>query len=209
MPRASYSGFLLVLEGIDGAGKSTLGKKLATYCGSRGLACTMSREPTDGPHGRALRESAVRGRLPLDEELELFLKDRAEHVNEVIVPALARGEIVILDRYYFSNAAYQGARGADPAEIVARNEEFAPAPDLVLLLDLDAPDGRQRILRRGDQPDDFEAINYLAKVRAIFLALPHPAIRRIDGARPAELVLEESTALLEAALLETGILPQV
>ena len=133
----SHPGFLLVLEGIDGAGKSTLQRQLAAWCRERGRTVVTSREPTDGPHGTALRQSAKTGRLSPEAELDLFLKDRAEHAAILIRPALARGEIVVLDRYYFSTAAYQGARGLDVPAIIAANEEFAPIPDLVLLLDID------------------------------------------------------------------------
>src|SRR6266550_1777 len=118
MSQSPPPGFLLVLEGIDGAGKSTLLHKLAEYCAGRGLAVVVSKEPTDGPWGRKLRESAQSGRLSLEEELELFLKDRAEHVKGLILPALSEGKVVLLDRYYLSTAAYQGARGADPVRIL-------------------------------------------------------------------------------------------
>ena len=82
-------GFLLVIEGIDGAGKSTLQRGLAAWCREGGRTVLTSREPTDGPHGRALRESARTGRLSIDAELDLFLKDRREHVDTLIAPALA------------------------------------------------------------------------------------------------------------------------
>jgi dTMP kinase len=205
MQRANHPGFLLVVEGIDGAGKSTLGRRLAAHVKARGLTPVVSREPTDGPHGTALRQSAKTGRLSLVDELDLFLKDRAEHVATLIRPALARGEIVILDRYYLSTAAYQGARGADPAEIISRNEAFAPRPDLVLLLDIDPLGGTGRILRRGDQPDDFEAVTYLAKVRDIFLSLPQPFIRRINAARSVDEVFGDAARMLDEALAEVGL----
>ena len=198
-------GFLLILEGIDGAGKSTLLRGLAAHLRARGLTVTTSREPTDGPHGTALRHSARTGRLSLADELDLFLKDRAEHVTTLIQPALQRGEVVILDRYYLSTAAYQGARGADPAEIIARNEAFAPQPDLVLLLDIDPLGGTGRILHRGDQPDDFEAVTYLAKVRDIFLSLPQPFIRRINASRPVEEVFGSAARILDDELIAAGI----
>jgi dTMP kinase len=206
MHRPNAPGFLLVLEGIDGAGKSTLGRSLAAHLRSRGLAVVTSREPTDGPYGSALRQSAKTGRLSLGDELDLFLKDRAQHVKELVTPALERGEVVILDRYYISTAAYQGARGADPQQVIAMNEVFAPRPDLVLLLDIDPLGGTGRILRRGDQPDDFEAVTYLAKVREIFLSLPQPFIRRLDAALPQDEVFGHAARELDAALLEAGLI---
>lgn len=205
MQRPNHPGFLLVIEGIDGSGKSTLARALAAHLQARGLAVAVSREPTDGPHGTALRQTAKTGRLPLEAELDLFLKDRAEHVEKVIGPALARGAIVILDRYYFSTAAYQGARGADPAEIIARNETFAPVPDLVLLLDIDPLGGTGRILRRGDQPDDFEGVNYLARVREIFRGLPQPFIRSLDASHSADEIFGAAVRLLDEALHAAAI----
>jgi dTMP kinase len=175
-------------------------KALAEHCRSRGLTVTQSREPTSGQWGALLRQSAQTGRLPLDEELELFLNDRAEHVKTLIAPALDRGEVVILDRYYLSTAAYQGARGADPEEILRRNEEFAPKPDLVLLLDFDPAAGLERIRARGDRPDDFEAEQALIAVRQIFLSLQRPFIQRIDAARSADEVRTACIAALDEAL---------
>ena len=194
-------GFLLVLEGIDGSGKSTLIRQLAAWLRESGREVITSREPTDGPHGTALRQSAKRGRLSIQDELDLFQKDRAEHVESLIAPALDRGAVVILDRYYFSTAAYQGARGRDPDAIIAANEKFAPLPDLVLLLDLDPAIGSTRIQRRGDAPDDFEALDYQREVRRIFLSLDRPFIRRIDAAHSAKEVFAQSRALLEPLLL--------
>lgn len=200
MSRPNHPGFLLVIEGIDGAGKSTVGRRLAEWLRGSGLRCVVSREPTDGPHGRALRQSAKMGRLALDDELDLFLKDRAEHVETLIRPALRRGDVVILDRYYFSTAAYQGARGGDPETIIARNEAFAPAPDLVLLLDVDPRHGTGRIIQRGDAPDEFEALNYLKKVREIFRALAAPSIQRIDAAQAVEVVVAKCSEIVATEL---------
>ena len=195
-----HPGFLLVIEGIDGAGKSTLQRQLAAWCREHGLRTATSREPTDGPHGRALRESARAGRLAIDQELDLFLKDRREHVDALIIPALTRGEVVILDRYYFSTAAYQGARGLDPGTIIASNETFAPTPDLVLLLDVDPIAGHARIGQRSGAPDDFEGAAYLTEVRRIFLSLDRPFIKRIDASREPIAVSNDATSYLAEAL---------
>lgn len=191
-------GFLLVIEGIDGAGKSTLARALAAWLRERGRTVIVDREPTDGPHGRALRESAKTGRLSAQAELNLFVKDRQQHVAEVIAPALERGDVVMLDRYYFSTAAYQGARGLDSAKIIAENEAFAPVPDLVLLLDLEPAAGHQRIDARGQGRDDFEGGDYLAEVRRIFLSMDRPFIHRLNAGRAPGEVLRAAVAILEA-----------
>ena len=164
-------GFLVAVEGIDGAGKTSIASLLAQWCGERGLDCTISKEPTGLRWGTELRESARAGRLPLEREIELFVLDRKDHVVRSIQPALREENIVILDRYYWSSAAYQGARGANYDEIIAMNEAFAPRPDLVLVLDLDVDAGLGRIRMRGDNPNLFEAKNGLSRARQIFQQL--------------------------------------
>jgi dTMP kinase len=164
-------GLFIVIEGIDGTGKSTQSKRLAEWFRSRGREVVLSREPTDGPWGKKLRESATTGRLSAEEELECFLNDRREHVEMSIKPALAEGKVVILDRYYFSTMAYQGARGFDPAEIRLRNEAFAPQPDLLLILDLSVESAHGRIGARGDTANEFEQRDTLSRCREIFLSL--------------------------------------
>jgi dTMP kinase len=164
-------GLLIAVEGIDGAGKTSVATLLAQYCGERGIACVLSKEPTSLKWGRELRRSAQEGRLTLESELELFRKDREMHVAGTIRPALEQRHVVIVDRYYWSTAAYQGARGADPARIIADNESFAPRPDVFLLLDLPVAVGLERIRRRGDEPNDFERADSLEKARGIFLNL--------------------------------------
>jgi dTMP kinase len=200
MSRPNAPGWLIVVEGIDGAGKSTLVRQFAGDCAARGLPCVTSGEPTRGPWGLQLRRSMTEGRLTLDEELALFLKDRAEHVETLIRPALQRGEVVVLDRYYLSTAAYQGARGADPQWILAENEKFAPQPDLVVLLDFDPAAGLNRIRARGDSPNTFEDVEQLREVRRIFLALDRPFIRRVDAARTSDEVWRDCRALFEQML---------
>ncbi len=177
-------GLFIVLEGIDGTGKSTQARLLADWFRGQGREVVTSREPTDGPWGRLLRESAGSGRLSPEDELELFLRDRRQHVEELIAPSLAAGKVVILDRYYFSTMAYQGARGFDPAEIRRKNEEFAPVPDLLFTLDLDVETALSRIGARGDTANEFEKRDSLEKCREIFLSLagePFAHIIPTDG----------------------------
>ena len=194
------NGFLVVIEGIDGAGKSTAAQRLCAFCNEHELPCVASREPTDGPWGRKLRESAQTGRLSLEEELELFLKDRQEHVEQRIRPALAEGKVVVLDRYYFSTAAYQGARGANPEEVLAANEQFAPQPDLLLLLDADPERTLERVRNRGDVPNEFERESALKEIRQIFLSISRPYLVRINASGSSDEVARQVRATFSAAL---------
>jgi dTMP kinase len=178
-------GLFIVIEGIDGTGKSTQSKRLAEWFRSRGREVVLSREPTDGPWGKKLRESATTGRLSAEEELECFLNDRHEHVEMSIKPALAEGKVVILDRYYFSTMAYQGARGFDPAEIRLRNEAFAPRPDLLLILDLSVESAHGRIGARGDTTNEFEQRDTLSCCREIFLSLRDEPFACVIDAEPS------------------------
>ena len=178
-------GLFIVIEGIDGTGKSTQSKRLAEWFRSRGREVVLSREPTDGPWGKKLRESATTGRLSAEEELECFLNDRREHVQMSIKPALAEGKVVILDRYYFSTMAYQGARGFDPAEIRLRNEAFAPQPDLLLILDLSVESAHGRIGARGDTANEFEQRDTLSRCREIFLSLRDEPFACVIDAEPS------------------------
>lgn len=183
----------IVFEGIDGTGKSTQVKLLQAALERAGHTVTTSFEPTNGTYGVMLRSSATRpeGRYSLEEELQLFLKDRAEHVNDLINPALERGEIVILDRYYYSTMAYQGARGMDPAVIRAQNEAFATKPDLVFVLSLPVEVSLQRIGVRDGEGDAFEKRENLEKCADIFMSLEDDNVLFIDAERAPELVHEE------------------
>ena len=176
-------GLFIVLEGIDGTGKSTQAKRLGEWLAALGREVVLSREPTAGPWGQKVRESAATGRLAPEDELQYFLNDRRQHVEELIAPSLAAGKVVILDRYYFSTMAYQGARGFDPAEIRRQNEEFAPVPDLLLIMDLDVDSALERIGARGDTANEFEKRENLERCREIFLSLKDEGFVRVIDTR--------------------------
>ncbi|MCW1885770.1 dTMP kinase [Luteolibacter flavescens] len=192
-------GLFIVLEGIDGTGKSTQTKQLAEWLRAQGREVIASREPTDGPWGAKIRATAATGRLSAEEELEYFLKDRREHVETLIAPALAEGKVVILDRYYFSTMAYQGSRGVDPAEIRRQNEAFAPVPDLLFILDLDVETALTRIGSRGDTANEFEKHDSLAKCREIFLGLSgEPFVHIIPSGESPEAVQERIRGVVDS-----------
>jgi dTMP kinase len=179
-------GVLIAIEGIDGAGKTTQAERLAAALSSGGHSVVRTKEPTDSRWGRQLRATALSGRLGADEELELFLKDRQEHVRTVLQPALDAGQVIIVDRYYFSTVAYQGTRGLNPKDILARNEAFAPKPALLVLLEVDAATGLNRIRERGDKANTFEQEASLRAAAAIFTQLDLPYLMRIDGTIPPD-----------------------
>jgi dTMP kinase len=183
-----FPGFLIAIEGIDGAGKTNQVEFLRDHFIAKNLSVIRTKEPTAGQWGQLLRDSAVTGRLSLDEEVETFIKDRKEHVETVIIPALREGKIVIVDRYYFSTMAYQGARGISPEELMRRNEMFAPEPDLLVLLDIDPNVGLERIRNRGDRANYFENSGTLEKAREIFNRVQKPYLCRLDGTLAPELV---------------------
>jgi dTMP kinase len=197
--RPHLPGFLIAMEGIDGAGKSTQARLLQESLQARNLGVLRTKEPTTGVWGQKLRDSASSGRLSLQEEVELFIKDRREHVETVINPALRDGKIVVVDRYYFSNMAYQGARGLDPGELMRKNEAFAPEPDLLVVLDIDPKPGLKRIKTRGDRANHFERAGNLRKARAIFNSIKKPYLCRLDATQEAEtlrdLIVRQFSAL--------------
>lgn len=164
-------GLFIVIEGIDGTGKSTQAKRLGEWFTAQGRDVVLSYEPTAGPWGKKIRETGATGRLSPQDELQYFLNDRQQHVSELITPSLAAGKVVILDRYYFSTMAYQGLRGFDPQEIRRMNEVFAPIPDLLLIMDLDVNTALRRIGARGDTANAFEKRENLERCREIFLSL--------------------------------------
>lgn len=188
-PATPRRGLLIVFEGLDGAGKTTQLGLLYDHLYRQGRDVVRLREPTDGPWGQKLRRLMAHGRGDVTPatELEWFLNDRREHVDQWIRPALERKQIVLLDRYYFSTMAYQGALGCDPQSIRARNEAFAPPPDLLLLLDLPPVAGWQRLRQRGT-PSHFERLDYLERVAGIFDAMDFPYLRRIPADQEPEAV---------------------
>jgi dTMP kinase len=177
-------GLLIVLEGIDGSGKTTQARLLAGALRRAGLEALSFREPTRGRWGREIRKKARRpDSLTPEEELTLFLKDREEDVARNILPSLRRKKAVILDRYYFSTIAYQGAKGLSRERIRRLNEKFAPRPDLVFVLDVDPARGLGRIEGRPKKEPLFERENYLARVRRIFRTFRGRKFIHLDGTR--------------------------
>lgn len=200
-------GVLIVFEGTDGTGKSTQLQLLSRYLQDKGYPVITTREPTEGQYGQRIRELYVnRSKYTQEEELELFLADRREHVRELLAPALTQGKVILCDRYFLSTAAYQGARGFDPEDILKLNH-FAPDPDLALLFQVPLDTGLKRITSgRGDELNDFEQRESLERVAAIFSSIKRPYILPINSTGSIEevhrLVVEHVSPLLPAFLTD-------
>jgi dTMP kinase len=201
-------GCLVSIEGIDGAGKSTQIRRLGEWLRESGVDALILREPTDGAYGRQIRQhAAAHEPVSPEEEMRLFMLDRREDVRQNILPALAAGKLVVMDRYYQSNMAYQGARGLDPWKIQAENEQFSPVPDLVIVLDIDPALGLARITNsRKTALDSFEKEDYLRRVREIFLAIGRqPNGITIDASQPPEKVHEAIVRAIRERCRVAGI----
>lgn len=155
------NGVLITFEGIEGSGKSTQIERLSSYLMDKGLPVLTTLEPGGTPLGTKLREVLLNSKadeiIPLS-ELFLYLAERAQHVREMIIPALSEGKIVISDRFLDATVAYQGyGRNLDLTLIEKLNGLASQGikPDLTILLDMETTSGIERA-RRGDKGDRLE-----------------------------------------------------
>lgn len=206
MGRASANGLLITLEGGEGSGKSTLAQALADRLAGGGYSVCLTREPGGTELGQAVQRLLEGDHAPPPlTELLLFVADRAQHVNEVIAPALAASKIVICDRFADSTLAYQGfGRGLDADLIRRLNAEATGGlkPDLTVLLDLPPEAG---LGREGAQLDvtGRESLDFHRRVREGFLALAREEPERfvvIDATLGPEGVTKRAMAVVEKLL---------
>jgi len=208
MPRLA-EGLLIAIDGIDGAGKTTQCNMLAQWLNSQGYKAVVIKEPSEkGKYAEQIKIRKQHHRISNflespEIELRLFVEDRRENVEKRIKPNLEKKRIVIMDRYYFSTIAYQSVLGIDKNRIIKMNEEFAPIPDLTIIIDVPPVVGVKRINGRGDTCDSFEKKDYLEKVREVFLQMKgYPNLFFIEGnnLRDSEEVFQGIKSLTEASL---------
>ena len=198
-------GVFITFEGPDGSGKSTQMKMLAGYLVSRGIDVLSTREPGGTPLGNRLREALLQTEEHVDPlaELLLYAADRAQHVRTVLRPSLARGQIVLSDRYADATRAYQGAgRGFSPRMIgnVIDLATDGLRPHLTLLFDLPIEDSLARTNRRakGDRDRlDAEDSDFHARVRDSYLRLASAEPRRIKIVSATGTVNETQAQVLD------------
>ena len=187
----SGRGFFLVLEGVEGAGKTTQARLLSRWMSERRIAHSIGREPGGTRVGEAIRRvllDAPGTEIPAETELLLLLAARAAFVRDVVRPALMRGEVMVADRFELSSLAYQGrGRGLDPDAVRAMNAFATGAvrPDLTLVLDLPVAAGLARQSRAGKARDRIEGEGevWLERVREAYrtLAAGDEKVRLIDA----------------------------
>jgi dTMP kinase len=164
-------GFLIAIEGNDGAGKTTQVNLLVDRLKNEGYPVISLHEPTDGVWGQKIRDLIKNDRetVAVKEELNFIIQDRLEDVENNIKPALEAKQIVVMDSYYFSNIAYYGARGLNIEKMEELNKEIAPQPDLLLILDVNSSISMQRISQeRREESNEKEKIELLEKTREKF-----------------------------------------
>jgi dTMP kinase len=191
-------GVLITFEGVEGSGKSTQMRRLGRWLTRHGHQVELTREPDGTALGVAVRRLFERRPAPLA-ELFLFLAARHQHVTERIVPWLARGRLVLSDRYADATVAYQGyGRGLDPDLIRDLNVRATGGvlPDLTLLFDLDPATGLRRIGRRRDTFER-EALAFHRRVRRGYREIQRAEpkrVRLIDASRSPDAIAAEVRA---------------
>lgn len=203
------AGLFVSLEGIDGSGKSTQGRHLAEALRQAGHAVTLTREPGGSPGAEEIRRLVLEGhvdRWSPETEILLFTAARRDHLEKTIRPALARGEIVITDRFADSTRIFQGITRGDLTDMVDRLHALmiGVEPDLTLLFDLDPALGLARANARAGSELRFEdmGLAFQEKARAGFLALAarNARFRVIDAAGDAGTVADRVLAVLTPLL---------
>jgi dTMP kinase len=197
---------LIVLEGLDGAGTTTQARRLAAHLEARGRPAHLTREPSDGPIGRLIREMLTGRHAIADQSIGqatfglLFAADRLDHLQREVEPQLAAGALVISDRWYHSSLAYQGS-GADRDWIAMLNAR-ARRPDLTIFLEVRPEVCAQRRVAAGRVHELFEDLAMQHEVAAGYratiaeLSAAGERIEVIDGELPADAVFQAIAALV-------------
>ena len=180
----------IVFEGIDGSGKSTQCSMLYDFIKSKNIPVQKLYEPTSGKYGQMIRKF-LQDKTPIsvEEQIHLFIEDRKEDYELNIRPCIENGITIVMDRYFYSNAAYQGFGGISPSEIIKQNlDQGFPIPDRVYYIDIDPQEAMKRITARSGpgKTELFEKRTFLEGVRKNFLSMIDGHFLRVDGSLAAD-----------------------
>ncbi|MDR0331102.1 MAG: dTMP kinase [Chitinispirillales bacterium] len=201
-------GFFFTFEGIDGCGKSTQLTRVAERLRESGTACVVTREPGGAPISEKIRElliSPCSSQMRPETELLLYLSARAQHVREVVKPAIDRGETVLCDRFEQATFAYQGhGRGLD-IDVLRDVNAFATggiSPDITFVFDIPVTLSQERLNQIGKGKDRMESagVQFFERVRKGYLeaAEKNPQkIKLLDGARDMDVLTGEILGVIE------------
>lgn len=196
-------GAFIVIEGIDGTGKSTVCRRAAAELTADGLDVEVTAEPTHEGIGALIRSGAA-GPVSQRAESLLFAADRCEHTDRIL-RAVEEGRVVICDRYYPSTVAYQSAAlegdSADREWLMDVCRPFIGVPDAVILLDMDPEASMARVGARGAEGSKFEDVRFLCQVRAEYLRLAEErGFAVVDASRPEDDVARDVIAIIRGVL---------
>ena len=165
----------IVFEGIDGCGKSTQCSLLYEFLKSKNIQVQLLYEPTNGEYGKKIRKFLqAQTSVSVEEQIHLFIEDRKEDYTLNIKPCMENGITIVMDRYFYSNAAYQGLGKISPHEIIKQNlDQGFPVPDRVYYIDIDPAEAIKRITARSGpgKTELFEKKTFLEGVRKNFLSI--------------------------------------
>jgi dTMP kinase len=182
-------GTFIVIEGLDGSGKTTQARILAARL-RRSHNSLYTQEPSHGNIGTFIRDHVLYGekRFPITVEALLFAADRIEHLQNEVLPALAEGRLVVSDRYLYSSLAYQGSAGLSLEWIETLNQH-ALTPDLALFIDVNPEAVQARLKRRKSVMENLETQQKVSEIYRKFVE--NGSLKRIDGDKPTSMVAEE------------------
>lgn len=195
MIKHNYPGKFMVVEGLDGSGKSSQVDLLIDFLKNKGKEVVVTKEPTmDSGAGRKIRQ-VLRKEIIMEDPLELqklYVQDRKEHLENKVIPALKEGKYVVSSRYAFSMFAYGYSDGLNIEESIRLNENFL-LPDVTIVVDVLPENCIKRIEGRGEAKEHFEQLDKLTKVNEIYKKLPEmfENVVMIDGERPIQDVFED------------------
>ena len=197
------SGAFIVFEGADGAGKSSLCRRIAEELTAKGIEVVLTAEPTHEGIGAFIRSGGA-GDISQRTEALLFVADRNDH-TEKIKEMVSEGKVVLCDRYFASTVAYQSAKldgdASDREWLIGINREFIDIPEAIILLDIDPKVGMDRVGVRGEEISKFERLDFQNQVRENYLLLAKEfGFDVIDASQTQDQVFAEAMEIVDKVI---------